>query len=124
MRVGYKQFLAAGGNTIDGDDAAFWSANDGLAIARQQDLRSNWVGSRAGRAAGKAVTIADRVRHDVVVTADRGDGPLWATPSTMSRHFLQDNDVSVSSQPCELATEARMCAFMDVPIQKSHAAGE
>ncbi len=124
MRVGYKQFIAAGGNAIDGDDAALWSANDGLAIARQHDLRSNWVGSRAGRAAGKAVTIADRVRHDVVVTADRGDGPLWATPSPMSRHFLQDNDVSVSSQPCEFATEARPCAFVDVPIQKSHAARE
>ena len=124
MRVGYKQFIAAGGNAIDCDDAALWSANDGLAIARHHDLRSNWVGSRAGRAAGKAVTIADRVRHDVVVTANRGDGPLWATPSTMRRHFLQHNDFSVSSQPCELATEARMCAFVDVPIQKSHAAGK
>jgi hypothetical protein len=55
MRVGYKQFIAATGNTIDGDDAALWSANDGLAITCQQDLRSNWVRSRAGRAAGKAV---------------------------------------------------------------------
>ena len=49
MRVGYKQFIVAAGNTIDGDDAALWSANDGLAIACQQDLRSNWVGSRADK---------------------------------------------------------------------------
>ena len=124
MRVGDKQFIAAAGNTIDGDDAALRSANDGLPVACQQDLRSNWVGNRAGRAAGKAVTIADRVRHDVAVTADRGDGRLRATPSTMSRHFLQSNYVSVSSQPWELATEALLCAFVDVPIEKSHAAGE
>ena len=124
MRVGYKQFLAAGGNTIDGDDAAFWSANDGLAIARQQDLRSNWVGSRAGRAAGKAVTIADRVRHDVATTSDGRHVRLGTTPSTVSRHFLKNNNIGLSSQPCELATEARTCAFVDVPIQKSHAPGE
>jgi hypothetical protein len=65
MRVGYKQFIAAAGNPIDGDDAALWSANDGLAIACQQDLRSNWVGSRAARTADEAITIADRVPHDV-----------------------------------------------------------
>jgi hypothetical protein len=64
------------------------------------------------------------VRHDVAATAGRCDGSLRTTPSTMSRHFLQNNNVSVSSQPCELATEAPMCAFVDVPIQKSHAAGE
>ena len=118
MRVGYKQFIAAAGNPIDGDDAALWSANDGLAITCQQDLRSNWLGSRAGRAAGKAVSIADRVRHDVATTSHGCHGPLGTTPSTVSRHFLQNNNVSLSSHPCELATEERMCAFVDVPIQK------
>jgi hypothetical protein len=124
MRIGYEQFVDAAGNPIDGDDAALWSANDRLVIARQQDLRSNWVGSRAARAAGEAIAIADRVRHDVAATAGRCDGSLRTTPSTMSRHFLQNNNISVSSQPCELASEAPMCAFVDVPIQKSHAAGE
>ena len=124
MRVGYKQFIATAGNTIDSEDAALRSANDGFAIACQQDLRSNWVGSRSGRTSGNAVAIANRVRHNVAVTADRGDGRLRATPSTMSRHLLQNNDVSVSSQPCELATEARTCTFVDIPIQKSHAARE
>jgi hypothetical protein len=124
MRVGDKQFVATADNTIDGEDAALWSANDGLAIACQQDLRSNWAGSRAGRAAGKTVTIADRVRHEVAVTADRSDGRLRAMFRTMSRHFLENNHVSVSSQPCKLTTEAPMRAFVNVPIQQSHAAGE
>jgi hypothetical protein len=59
MRVGYKEFIAAAGNPIDGDDAALWSTNDALAIACQQDFRSNRVGSRAARAAGESIAIAD-----------------------------------------------------------------